>query len=447
MDELRQILPYTAARAAALMRKGELSASQVAQSCLDRIAEMDPEIHAFAHIDAEFVLRQAKEADRRREAGEPLGALHGVPVAIKDVIDTSDLPTQQGSQIFAGNRPAQDAQCVRQLREAGAVILGKTVTTELASLTPGATLNPVARNRTPGGSSSGSAAAVAAHMCPIALGTQTAGSVLRPASYCGVYGFKPSFGLISRRGVLLQSHTLDTVGVLAASLDDIALATDAMAQYDAMDSASWPRESVQIHAALEMPGVAPLRLGALQTPAWDHAEPVMREAFAALCARLGARCETIELPQAFDAIIEQQSLIQFAENSYYYGELYDQHRERLSVGMRQRLEGGLKTNARNYLRAVNAREGHYALVKPLFETFDAIICPAAPGPAPEGLDATGSPIFNGFWTFLGMPALSMPVMQHEGLPMGLQIVGARGQDAKLLNVARRLETILAERVA
>lgn len=418
--------------AAALIQTGAISSAQLVSACLDRIAAHDGELRAFAHIDPERAQGDARAADAQLAAGAMPGPLHGIPVAVKDVIDTKDLPTEHGSPIFAGRLPQADASCVRQLRRAGAIVLGKSVTTELASLTPAGARNPHKRTHTPGGSSSGSAVAVASGMAPLALGTQTAGSVLRPAAFCGIYGFKPTFGLISRSGVLMQSHTLDTVGVLSRSIADIALAVDCMSEADEADPACRSGgRGVPLAAALRGPAPAP-RLAFWRTPAWDQAEPAMRAGLEALVAKLGPACEEIRLPSGFDVVCDYQSRIQWAENGHYYGPLYDRHKDKLSLGMRERLETGFATRARAYLEAVTAREPLYRALLPHFGRFDAILCPAAPGPAPAGLEATGSPVFNGLWTYMGMPALSLPLLTADGMPMGVQLVGARHADGALL---------------
>lgn len=439
-DDLADLPAFQAAE---WIRDGKITAEQLMQACLGRISDKDSDLQAFVHIDADAALEKARKADEWRGMGIGTGPLHGVPVAIKDVIDTQDLPTENGSPIFAGREPGDDASCVNQLREAGAIVIGKTVTAELASLTPGPTRNPVNRDHTPGGSSSGSAAAVATGMAPIALGTQTAGSVLRPASYCGIYGFKPTYGVISRTGVLMQSHTLDTVGVLARTLEDIGLAVDCMSAQDQSDPACYMRSRGRLQDVLLQDPPLPPLLAFCRTPVWDQAEPVMQEALGELCDVLGDRCEEIELPSVFDDIAATQATIQWAENGSYYGHLYDNAKDKLSPGMRERLEIGFATSARDYLRAVNSRDVLYAGLEQIFERFDAILCPAAPGPAPAGIGATGSSIFNGFWTYLGVPALSMPLLEADGLPMGVQLIGPRRDDARLLRTARWLEQTLS----
>lgn len=443
METENNLADLSAHEAAALISAGTITSEQLMEACLARIAERDPQLQAFVHLDTDRAMELARQADEWRGMGVGIGPLHGVPVAIKDVIDTEELKTEYGSPIFAGREAGADASCVRQLRQAGAIVIGKTVTAELASLTPGPTRNPVDPDHTPGGSSSGSAAAVATGMAPLALGTQTAGSVLRPASYCGIYGFKPTFGTISRAGVLMQSHTLDTVGVLARSIEDIGLAVDCMSAHDPADKDCWPRSSGRLLDTLTQEPPVPPLFAFWKTPMWDQAEPVMQEALGELCEELGDRCDTIELPSAYDTIAETQGLIQWAENATYYGSIYERSKEQLSAGMRQRLETGQATSAPDYLRAVNSREVLYGGLEEIFERYDAIICPAAPGPAPKGIGSTGNAIFNGFWTYLGVPTLSIPLLEADGMPMGVQLVGPRRDDGRLLRTARWLERTLS----
>ena len=433
----------TATEAAARIRAGEVLSEDLVAACLAVIAERDAEIGAWEHIDPEFALSQAREADAARREGKGIGPLHGVPVGIKDIIDTADLKSEFGSPIFKGRQPMADAACVSSLRSAGAVILGKTVTSELATLTPARTKNPANLAHTPGGSSAGSAAAVACGMVPAALGTQTAGSVIRPASFCGVYGFKPTFGLISRRGALLQSHTLDTMGVIARSLEDLALLTDAMSAQDVGDSVSYPRSqpSLLTEMRADVP-LAPL-LAFLKTPAWDEADPVMQEAFGELVESLGAHVEEIEFPSLAE-VIAWQRVIQSAENAHYYGPLLQRAPELITDGLKARLEAGLEVPARDYIAAVTARETAYAFIDNVMVHYSAILTPAAPGPAPRGFETTGSPVFNGLWTYLGTPAVTLPLLEVNGLPVGVQLVGGRRDDARLLRTARWLIEHLAK---
>jgi Asp-tRNA(Asn)/Glu-tRNA(Gln) amidotransferase A subunit family amidase len=433
----------TAAAAAAAIRKGDLSSEELVAACLDRISGLEPELGAWAHLDPEYALAQARAADEARREGKGIGPLHGVPLGVKEIIDTADQPTEHGTPVFRGRRPSADAACVAALRAAGAVVLGKTVTTELALLTPAATRNPVNPAHTPGGSSAGSAAAVASGMVPAALGTQTAGSILRPASYCGIVGFKPTFGLVPRAGVLMQSHTLDTVGVLARTLEDAALVTDCMAAYAADDPASFPRSRPTLLDTLrEGPPLPPL-FAFVRTPAWAETSAVTREAFAELVESLGAQVEELELP-VLGEVIAAQRLVQLAENAAYYGPILKRAPGELSAGLRERLETGMKVAVTEYIDAVRLREPAYAAVEELLANYSAILTPAAPGPAPRREEnVTGKPVFNGLWTFLGCPCVSLPLLEAEGLPLGVQLVGARRDDARLLRTARWLAEHLA----
>jgi len=435
---MTDLFQLTAFEAAQRIRNGDFSAYALMRACLERIEAVDPQIEAWAFLDPEHALAMAAEADAGRRNGAPCGPLHGVPVAIKDIIDTEDMPTQHGSPIFASRQPLEDAACVAALRAAGAIIIGKTVTTELASLTPGKTRNPRAPERTPGGSSSGSAAAVASGMVPLALGTQTAGSVIRPASFCGIFGFKPTLGFISRTGVLMQSHTLDTVGVFGRSLQDVALAAECLSGWDGRDEVSYRRAQQSLLAPLEQEFEQPPRFAFCRTPAWPLAEPAMHDAFAELVDALGEHCRAIELPPDCNALPAHQGIVQSAENAAWYGDIYDRHPGSLSPAMRERLAKGMQENARAYIEALSARARLYRQMTGIFERFDAVICPAAPGPAPKGLETTGNPVFNGLWTYLGVPAVTLPLMEIDGAPVGVQLVGPRRDEAHLLRTANWL---------
>jgi len=279
-----ELLALSATEAAARIARGEATSEALVSACLDRIEAQDPQVRAWAFLDRERALAQAKAADETRRIGKGVGPLHGVPVGIKDVIDTADFPTEHGSPIFKGRRPDKDAACVTALRRAGAVILGKTVTTEFAASTPSVTRNPHNLEHTPGGSSSGSAAAVAAGMVPLAVGTQTGGSVIRPAAFCGVYGFKPTFGMIPRTGVLPQALSLDTVGVFARSVEDAALIADAMQAYDGGDAASLATSRPRLLATATEDWPLPPSMVFVKTHAWANADAATREAFDELVA-------------------------------------------------------------------------------------------------------------------------------------------------------------------
>ncbi|GGF57218.1 glutamyl-tRNA amidotransferase subunit A [Paracoccus acridae] len=420
------------------LASGALRAADLVRACLARIAELEPQIGAWAWIDNDHALAQAERLDQWRQSGRPLGPLHGLPVGLKDVIDTKGIPTENGTPIDAGRVPAEDAWIVARLRAAGAIILGKTVTTECAFLHPGRTRNPHNPDHTPGGSSQGSAAAVAAGMVPLAVGTQTGGSVIRPAAFCGVVGLKPSFGLIPRTGILMQSPTLDTVGVFARSVADCALLAQVLAGHDPADQATEPLPAPPLlDTAQAPPPVTPV-FAFLKPPDWDQADPQTTAAVQELATFLGDQCFEVAVPGLEDAAAIRRR-INFAEMAKCYHALERRGRDRMSDILKGAMDEGKAVLARDYIAALDWRMLLNAAMEPVFARCDAILCPAAPGPAPAGLAGTGDAIFNGLWTLTGMPAVTLPVFRAEnGLPMGIQLVGRRGDDARLLRTARWL---------
>jgi len=403
-------------------RNGAFSAEAVVRSCLDRIARVEDVVQAWTFLDPELALTQARAADQRRAAGAPLGALHGVPVGIKDIIDTADMPTENGTVLHAGRRPRADAAVVARLRAAGAVIMGKTVTTELATYAPGKTRNPHNPEHTPGGSSSGSAAAVAAGMVPLAVGTQTNGSVLRPAAFCGVYGYKPSFGLIPRAGVLCQSPAFDQIGVLARSIEDAALLAGQL----------WDKGGTAMPDAAG----APPKIAFVKTPLWDRVEADARAAISALVERLGGAVAEVPMPSVAAGVWEWHRTVMEAEIASNYDAEWTQGRDRLSVSLRGQIERGRAVLAFDYQRALAQIAVVNAAFDDLYARYDAILTPAVAGTAPRGLGSTGDPAFCTLWTFCGMPALALPLLNGaNGLPLGVQLVGPRLADARLLRAA------------
>ena len=423
------------------IRAGEVSASEALDAHLARIDESEPTIHAWDYLARDNARKQAEIADKARRQGAPMGALHGVPLGVKDIFDTFDMPTQYGTPLHKDRRPREDAFAVERLRSQGAIMLGKTSTTELATYAPGVTKtrNPHNPEHTPGGSSSGSAAAVAAGHVPAALGTQTNGSVIRPASFCGVWGYKPSFGAISRTGVLRQAPALDQVGVLAATLQDAGLVAQHMRVHDSRDSAMRPRAAPDLQAAAgELPPVTPL-MAFVKTPVWDQAESETQEAFAELSQALGEAITEIALPESFAHIHTMHKTVMEAEIARNYHRDYERGADQLSDSLRGQIERGREVRAVDYIRSTESIGALAAIADEILNDYDAFLTPAAPGTAPHGLDDTGSAAFCTIWTYLGMPALSIPLMTgSNGLPMGVQLVAARGDDARLFRMANWL---------
>jgi Asp-tRNA(Asn)/Glu-tRNA(Gln) amidotransferase A subunit family amidase len=424
------------------IREGRIGSAELMRACLARIDEVDGSVQAWAHLDRDFVMRQAEAADLHRRQGNALGRLHGVPLGIKDIFDTRDYPTEFGSPIFAGRTPREDAYAVARLRADGAIVLGKTVTTEYAYFQPGKTRNPHNPERTPGGSSSGSAAAVAAFMVPGAIGSQTNGSVIRPASFCGVVGFKPTHGLIPRTGALLLSRALDHVGVFARSVSDAALLAESLVGFDAEDPDTHPVARPPFFAtALSKPPLPP-RFAFMKTPVWDRAEPVTQEAFGELVGALGEQASEVELSSSFERAIDLHRIVMEVEMAHNLRRDYEQGRDRMSAQLRELIERGRSHKAVDYAAALAGQATLNDVLDEVFNEFDAILTPAAPGEAPTA-ETTGNPVFNTIWTYLGTPAVTLPLLQSEtGLPIGVQLVAKRGHDARLLRTANSLMTML-----
>ena len=410
----------SAVDAAASIAAGELTAERLVRACLERIDAREAEVGAWEHLDPELALVQA----RRRDAEPARGPLHGVPVGVKDIIDTTDLPTGYGSALYRGHRPARDAACVALVRMAGGIVLGKTVSTELAYFAPGRTANPAELRHTPGGSSSGSAAAVADAMVPVAFGTQTAGSVIRPAAFCGVVGYKPSFGLINRSGILPFAESLDTVGTFGRTVADAALLASVASGRPAL-------------AAVE-PGPAP-RVGLWRTAQWEQASTAARAAVMDASSRLagaGAAVADAELPAWFADLSAAHVTVMAFEAARAFAHERLVHEPRLSQTLRALLDQGAACPPRRYDEAVAlARAGREELAR-VFERHDVLLTPSAAGEAPVGLGSTGDPLFNRTWTLLGTPCVHLPGFAGPaGLPVGVQLVGRAGDDAGILAAA------------
>jgi len=443
--ELTNLHLLSAAEATRLIGDGVISSVEFVEACLARIKEIDGRVQAWTFLDPDYALQQARAADERRLSGQVIGPLHGVPIGIKDIFDTADMPTENGSVIYAGRTPSRDSTVVARLRAAGAIIMGKTVTTEFAYFAPGKTRNPHDPEHTPGGSSSGSAAAVAANMVPLAIGSQTNGSTIRPAAYCGVIGFKPTHGLISRHHVLALSRTLDHVGLFANSVDDIALLAEQIVGHDENDPDTRPRARVPFaNIAAEEPPLAPM-FAFVKTPRWESADEDTKEGFAEIIEQLGSQIEEVELFPSAGEAWEWHQTIMAAEMAHNLDREWTNGRDRLSDQLRAQIARGREMRAADYLRALSRIAPVHASFVELFEQrYDAIVTPAATSGAPKGLSSTGDPSFCTLWTLCGMPAISLPLLQSAGnLPIGVQLVGPRYGDARLLRTARWLAAKIA----
>jgi len=418
----------SAADALRAMRAGRLTAEALVQACLDRIAACDGDVKAWVHVAGERALAQARALDR----AAPRGPLHGIPVGIKDIIDTADMPTEHNSPIYKGNRPRADAAAVALLRKAGCVILGKTATAEFANRHPPATRNPHNAAHTPGGSSSGSAAAVAACMAPLALGTQTAGSVIRPAAFCGVVAVKPTFGSISRAGVKPVSETLDTIGIFSRTVEDAALGLHVLSD----------------RALPDFTAKAPVpRIGVARTSRWPDADAAQQAAVETAARRLaaaGADLRDAALPPAAEALYEAQGVIMNFETARALAWEEMHHRDAISAALLERLDNGWSIPRAQYDAALRTAQEAIARFADLMRGFDLLLTPPARGEAPKGLASTGDALFNKVWTQLGAPCVTLPFGKGpNGLPLGVQLVGARDEDTALLAHARWAEGALA----
>ncbi|HEX9288358.1 MAG TPA: amidase [Anaeromyxobacteraceae bacterium] len=420
-DQAREVKPLHelgAAEAVELLRRGEISSVELVRACLDRIAAEEHRVDAWEYLDPELALFQARRAD----AASPRRPLAGLPVGVKDIIDTADMPTGCGTPIRRGRRPAADAACVAALRAAGAVILGKTVTTELALFTPGKTRNPHHAGHTPGGSSSGSAAAVAASMVPAALGTQTAGSVIRPASFCGVVGWKPSHGLLPLAGVSPLAPSLDTLGLFAREVEDLPLLTNALGA-----------------ALAPVPPLAsPPRVGLCRTDQWPLATAETRRAVEEAAAKMtaaGAEVREVELAD-LAGLAEAQATIMAVEIARSLAAERREHEALLSASLRKLIDDGATTSPERHAAAIARADLARRRFPEVFAGLDVLLTPSATGEAPAGLESTGDPAFCRIWTLLHAPCVNLPAATGpQGLPVGIQLVGAPGRDGQLLAAA------------
>ncbi len=417
MEASVRLNQLSATDAAAAIAAGKITSEALVTACLERIAQRENDVRAWAFVDPRLALEQARQCDTQPRRSR----LHGVPIAFKDVIDTCDMPTEYGSPIYRGNQPNCDAACVAQAREKGAVVLGKTVSTEFATRHPNKTRHPRNPAHTPGGSSSGSAAAVADDMVPIALGTQTSSSIIRPAAYCGVVGCKPSFGLINRAGLKRLSESLDTIGVLTRTVPDAALIIEELCGMA-------PTAFDHVHALRP-------RIGLCRTPFWEQADAATQanlESAAQTLAAAGAAVSKLDLPAEFALLSDTQATV----NGYEFTRALSHERTRfahlISANLTARIEAGRMVSYEQYEAAMALAERGRRKLDDIFRDYDILLAPSAPGEAPASLDTTGDPIFGAMWTTLHVPCLTLPHGSGPAaLPLGVQLIGRRGNDAAL----------------
>ena len=424
---------------AAKIKDAQISSVEICERYIERINKFEKDIKAWAHFDKKVLLEKASEADDHRKSGKPLGPLHGIPVAVKDIIGTVDMPTECGTVIRKGKSYSQNAEIVDLLLNAGAIVMGKTATSELAYLGPPKTTNPHDYSRTPGGSSSGSAASVASFMAPLSIGSQTGGSIIRPASYCGVVGYKPSYGLISRNGVLKTSNTLDHIGMFGRTVEDVALLAKILIKKDKHDSATIHYSAENI---LEETKKGPLfepKFIFYKTDFWKIIDKKSRESFEYFIKSF-KNIEMFDTPSYFKDIHKYHQIILETDLANNFSVYYKKYKSKLSKFMQSAIAKGNKYSAKEYAEAIDFKKQSYESYQEVFEDYHGVITPSSPGVAPKGLTNTGTAEFNKVWSYLGTPCISLPLLEGENkLPLGVQLVGDRYDDHRFLGVAKWLE--------
>ena len=431
---------FTANELASKLRSGEISSVDLCNKYLERIKKFEPEVKAWAHLDKKLLLEKAEEADNHRKSGKPLGPLHGMPVAIKDIIGTYDMPTECGTVFRKKMSSSQDSEIVNLLKNSGAIIMGKTATTELAYIHPCKTTNPHDYTRTPGGSSSGSAAVIASHMAHLSIGSQTAGSTIRPASYCGVVGYKPSYGLISRSGVLKVSDKLDTIGLFGKTVKDVALLAKCLIKKDLYDPATVYFSAEEMLEACDKGPLFEPKFIFYKTEHWKIIEKKSREAFEYFIKSFKNNIEVFDTPSYFKDIHKYHQIIHETDLANNFALYYKKYKKKLSKYMQDAIAKGNKHSAKEYAEAIDFMKRSYESYQEVFEDYHGVLSPSSPGVAPKGLKSTGTAEFNKVWSYLGTPCISLPVLQGEGnLPLGVQLIGARFDDHRFLGIANWLE--------
>ena len=422
------------------IKDGKITSVEICKQYIDRINKYEKDIKAWVHFDKKLLLEKAEEADTNRRSGKVTGILHGIPVALKDIIGTYDMPTECGTVLRKGKTQSQNAEIVDLLKSEGAIIMGKTATSELAYLGPPATRNPHDYNRTPGGSSSGSAAVIASHMAPLSIGSQTGGSVIRPASYCGVVGYKPSYGLISRNGVLRTSYSLDHIGVFGKTVEDVALLAKVLIKKDSYDQATIHYSSEDLLNTCRKKPLFEPKFIFYKTNAWKLVDKKSKESFEYFIKSFKKNIEVFDTPSYFKEINKYHQIIHETDLANNFQVYYKKDKNKLSKEMRDAIERGMKYSAKEYTDAIDFMKQSYESYKEVFEDYHGVISPSASGVADEGLKSTGSADFQKIWTYLGLPAISLPLLTGEnGLPLGVQLVGDKLDDLRFLGTANWLE--------
>jgi Asp-tRNA(Asn)/Glu-tRNA(Gln) amidotransferase A subunit family amidase len=422
------------------IRNSELSSVELCQNYIDQINKFEKDVKAWVHFDKKLLIEKAEESDKHRKSGKPMGSLHGIPVALKDIIGTYDMPTECGTVLRKGKTQSQDAEIVDLLKSAGAIIMGKTATSELAYLGPPDTRNPHDYSRTPGGSSSGSAAVIATHMAPLSIGSQTGGSVIRPASYCGVVGYKPSYGLISRNGVLRTSFNLDHIGVFGKKVEDVALLSRILIKKDSYDEATIHYSSeYMLEECIKGPLFEP-KFIFYKTNSWKKIDKKSRESFEYFIKSFKKNIEVFDTPSYFKDIDKNHRIIHETDLSNNFQIYYKKSKNKLSKEMQSAISRGMKYSAKEYLDAVDFMKRSYESYKEVFEDYHGVLSPCSTGVADKGLKSTGSADFNRVWSYMHTPAISLPLLQGENnLPLGVQLIGGKYDDQRFLGTARWLE--------
>ena len=422
------------------IKDAQLSSVEVCERYIERINKFEKDVKAWAHFDKKVLLDKAAEADEHRKSGKPVGSLHGVPIAVKDIIGTVDMPTECGTVIRKGKSYSQNAEIIDLLHSSGAIVMGKTATSELAYLGPSSTTNPHDKTRTPGGSSSGSAASVASFMAPASVGSQTGGSIIRPASYCGVVGYKPSYGLISRNGVLRTSYSLDHIGMFGRKVEDVAMLAKVLIKKDKFDPATIHYSTENILNETKKGPLFEPKFIFYKTDHWKIIDKKSKESFEYFIKSFKKNIEIFDTPSYFKDIHKYHQIIHETDLANNFSVYFKKFKKKLSKYMQDAITRGNKYSAKEYAEAIDFMKRSYESYQEVFEDYHGVLSPSSPGVAPKGLKSTGTAEFNKVWSYLGTPCISLPLLEGENnLPLGVQLIGDKYDDHRFLGVAKWLE--------